>query len=232
MDGKAFFAMTSGLYVVSAQADGLRAGCVINTAVQVTSRPARISVAVNKDNVTAGVIAQAGAFALTVLDQTADMAFIGDFGFKSSASFDKFAAHDTQQTALGMPYTPEHAAAVFSCRVVDTVDAGTHWLFVGQVEDAGLLGDAKPLTYDYYHKVLRGKTPPKASSYTDEDPAGEQAATAGAAPVSASATDAPQTYTFVCTVCAYRVEVDTPELPPDFKCPICGVGPDKFERVS
>ena len=38
MDKTAFFTMPSGLYVVSAAADGLRAGCVINTAVQVTSR--------------------------------------------------------------------------------------------------------------------------------------------------------------------------------------------------
>ena len=50
MDKTAFFTMPSGLYVVSAAADGLRAGCVINTAVQVTSMPPRISVAVNKDN--------------------------------------------------------------------------------------------------------------------------------------------------------------------------------------
>ena len=35
MDKTAFFTMPSGLYVVSAAADGLRAGCVINTAVQV-----------------------------------------------------------------------------------------------------------------------------------------------------------------------------------------------------
>lgn len=59
MDKTAFFTMPSGLYVVSAAADGLRAGCVINTAVQVTSAPPRISVAVNKENVTSGVISSA-----------------------------------------------------------------------------------------------------------------------------------------------------------------------------
>ena len=79
MDKTAFFTMPSGLYVVSAAADGLRAGCVINTAVQVTSMPPRISVAVNKDNVTSGVIASAKAFALTVIDQTADMLYIGNW---------------------------------------------------------------------------------------------------------------------------------------------------------
>ena len=165
MDKTAFFTMPSGLYVVSAAADGLRAGCVINTAVQVTSTPSRISVAVNKENVTSGVISSAKAFALTVIDQTADMLYIGNFGFRTSSDYDKFAKYETRETALGMPYVPEHAAALFSCRLIDTVDVGTHLLFIGEVEDAERLSAETPLTYDYYHKVLKGKTPPKASSY-------------------------------------------------------------------
>ena len=155
MDKTAFFTMPSGLYVVSAAADGLRAGCVINTAVQVTSMPPRISVAVNKENVTSGVISSAKAFALTVIDQTADMLYIGNFGFRTSSDYDKFAKYETRETALGMPYVPEHAAALFSCRLID----------IGEVEDAERLSGETPLTYDYYHKVLKGKTPPKASSY-------------------------------------------------------------------
>ena len=30
----------------------------------------------------------------------------------------------------------------------------------------------------------------------------------------------------------YEVEVDTPELPEDYVCPVCGVGPDQFELVE
>ena len=30
-----------------------------------------------------------------------------------------------------------------------------------------------------------------------------------------------KTYKFVCTVCGYEVEVDTPELPEDYVCPVC-----------
>lgn len=165
MDKTAFFTMPCGLYVVSAAADGSRAGCIINTAVQVTSTPPRISVAVNKENVTSSVISSAKAFALTVIDQTADMPYIGNFGFRTSSNYDKFAKYETRETALGMPYVPEHAAALFSCRLIDTVDVGTHLLSIGEVEDAERLSDETPLTYDYYHKVLKGKTPPKASSY-------------------------------------------------------------------
>ena len=41
-----------------------------------------------------------------------------------------------------------------------------------------------------------------------------------------------KTYKFVCVVCGYEVEVDTPELPEDDVCPVCGVGPDQFELVE
>lgn len=41
-----------------------------------------------------------------------------------------------------------------------------------------------------------------------------------------------KTYTFRCLVCGYEVTVDTPELPEDFVCPMCGVGPDEFELVE
>ena len=43
---------------------------------------------------------------------------------------------------------------------------------------------------------------------------------------------AEKTYKFVCTVCGYEVEVDTPELPEDYVCPVCGVGPEMFELVE
>lgn len=165
MDLTALFKMTYGLYVVSAEADGQKAGCIINTATQVTAEPPRMMVAVHKDNVTTGVIAKAGAFTVTALDMTADMPYIGNFGFRSSAGYDKFEKYGCETSEVGSPYSPEHACALYACRIVDTVDAGTHLLFIGDVVDARKLSDAEPLTYAYYHAVLKGKTPPKASSY-------------------------------------------------------------------
>ena len=35
---------------------------------------------------------------------------------------------------------------------------------------------------------------------------------------------------FVCTVCGYVYEGET--LPADFKCPLCGVGADKFKKIE
>ncbi len=43
-------------------------------------------------------------------------------------------------------------------------------------------------------------------------------------------TEAAAVTQWVCTVCGYIYEGD--EIPADFTCPICGVGPDKFEKVE
>ena len=165
MDMTAFFSMSYGLYVVSAEADGQRAGCVINTATQVTAEPPRIMVAVHKDNVTTGVIERAGAFTVTAIDKTADMPYIGNFGFRTSENYDKFDKYGCATTDDGCPYSPEHICAVMSAKLVQTVDVGSHYLFIGQVTQAEKVGEGKPMTYGYYHSVLKGKTPPKASSY-------------------------------------------------------------------
>ena len=165
IDSTAMFSMSYGLYVVSSEADGLKAGCVVNTAVQVTAEPIRMSVAVHKDNVTARVIKEAGTFAVTALDQTADMPYIGNFGFRTSDTYDKFEKYQTAVSETGSPYCPEHACAMYACKLIDTVDVGMHYLFVGEVVQAERLSDELPLTYAYYHSTLKGKTPPKASSY-------------------------------------------------------------------
>ncbi|MDY2777427.1 MAG: flavin reductase family protein [Collinsella sp.] len=165
MDNTALFSMSYGLYVVSSAAGDRRAGCVINTATQVTAEPTRIMVAVHKDNVTTGVISESGVFTVTAIDQTADMPYIGNFGFRSSDTYDKFEKYETRESAVGCPYSPEHACALFSCKVAETVDVGTHLLFVGDVVESERLSDEPPLTYAYYHSTLKGKTPPKASSY-------------------------------------------------------------------
>ena len=49
--------------------------------------------------------------------------------------------------------------------MIDTVDVGTHTMFVGEVEGAQRLREGKPLTYDYYQKEKKGKSPKNAPTY-------------------------------------------------------------------
>ena len=220
IDSKAFRAMSYGLYIISAKDGDKAAGCVVNTLVQVTSKPARVSVAINKENFTAGAVQRAGRFEAAVLTESAPMELIGTFGFHTSADTDKFAACEHAVDEAGVPYVTEHAAAHIGARVIEVLDVGTHMLFIGEVEEAAVLSSEAPMTYAYYHQVKGGKTPPKASSYEEPAPA------AAAEP----AADAPKRYGWKCSICGYVLEQD--ELPDDFKCPICGWGKEKFERIE
>lgn len=218
IDQTAFFSLSYGLYVIASKDGDRRVGCIANTFQQVTSSPLQVSVALNKENATTGVVRSSGRFTATCLSKEATMELIGAFGFHSSADRDKFADCATGADAQGLPYVAEPACARFSVRVKQEVDLGTHVLLVGEVEEAEKLGSCEPMTYAYYHQVKGGKTPPKASCYLPD-----------VADAPAAETSQPK-YAWRCTLCGHMEYVD--ELPDDFICPVCGVGKDMFERVE
>lgn len=221
LDTKAFRALSYGVYVIGSQTGSQKAGCVVNTVVQVTSKPARITVAVNKDNMTSEVIRAAGAFSAVVLDEETPMEMIGTFGFRTSADTDKFAEWESAVDAQGMPYPVEHAVARFSAKVIDEIDLGSHVLFVADVVESEVLSSEPVMTYAYYHAVKGGKTPPKASSFVSDAKNEEDVV---------PTVDENGRIGWKCQVCGHIEWVD--ELPDGYACPICGVGPDMFEKVS
>ncbi len=165
MDEKALYKATYGLYIVSAAAQGKASGCVINTLVQVTAEPVRLSVAVSKENLTCELMERSGRFAAAALDQRADLPYIGRFGFRSGRDLDKFADIATGKDGAGIPYPLDAVCARYSCKIVQTVDVGTHMLFIGEAEEAEILSEQEPLTYAYYRNVIKGGTPKNAPSY-------------------------------------------------------------------
>ena len=58
MDKKAMYSLSYGLFVVTANVNGKDNGCITNTAIQVTSEPNRIALAVNRGNLTNEMIKQ------------------------------------------------------------------------------------------------------------------------------------------------------------------------------
>ena len=226
IDTKAFRSMNYGMYIISTKRGDELVGCVVNTFQQVTSKPARVSVAINKENYTAGAVLEAGRFEATVLSESASMELIGRFGFKTSAEIDKFAETPHSFDEAGVPFVTEGAVAHIGARVIESIDVGTHYLIVGEVECAEVLSDEQPMTYAYYHLVKGGKTPPKASSYIASDSEPNEPVAAEAA----SEDSAKPRYGWRCMICGYVVEMD--ELPDDFTCPMCGMGRDMFERIE
>ena len=87
------------------------------------------------------------------------------------------------------------------CEKVDSIDNDTHTLFIGKLTHADLFDDSKEMTYGYYQE------------HKDE--------------LLKVTTDNGKT-AWVCSVCGYVYYGD--ELPSDYKCPICGVSRELFEK--
>jgi len=128
----------------------------------------------------------------------------------------------------------EDTLAWFECNVVQTLDVGTHLLFVGEVVDGDLIdGSHPPLTYAYYRDVKKGRAPKNAPTYLA--PVGGEAT--GNAPLPSGK--------YVCAVCdhVYDPAVGDPDagipagtrfedLPENWVCPVCGAAKSAFVKQS
>ena len=136
MDKKAMYKLTYGLFVLTARLDGKDNGCIINTAAQVTSTPNRISIAVNKANFTHDLIKADGQFNLSIVSEDADFDLFRHFGFQSGQTTDKFADFTgCRRSSNGLYYITAGTNSYISARTEQTVDLGSHTLFLASVKD-------------------------------------------------------------------------------------------------
>lgn len=87
------------------------------------------------------------------------------------------------------------------CEKIDSIENETHTLFIGRLVEADVYKEEEAMSYGYYQE------------HKDEllKVTTEKGKTA-----------------WVCMICGYVYYGD--ELPSDFKCPRCGVGPELFEK--
>lgn len=203
MDKKALYKLSYGVFMLSTKEGENVNGCITNTCMQVANSPTRIAIAVINTNYTCDLIKKSGVFALSLLDQTCSYELIKHFGFQSGRDVNKFENLQMPVDINGIPYMGWQACAVISGRVVSSQDLGSHTLFIAEVEDAKLLNDNAPLTYDDYQTKVKPKPAPKAENK--------------------------KIVGWRCRICKY--EYQGSELPADFACPLCGHGPDDFEPI-
>ena len=204
IEPNAMFKLSYGLFVLTARdADGKDNGCIINTVMQVTDTPKRITIAVNKANYTHDLIVKSGVFNVSILTEEAPFKLFQQFGFQSGRDADKFADCEGEpaRSENGLRYIPKYTNAFISGKVIKTEDMGTHTVFTAEVTEAKVLSGGKSVTYDYYFENIKPKPQPAA-----EDKKG-----------------------FVCKICGYVYEGD--ELPADFICPLCKHGAEDFEPL-
>jgi len=75
---------------------------------------------------------------------------------------------DVRYGITGVPVVLDYSIAVFECRLVQTIDAGTHLIFIGELVSSEIVDDKKePMTYSYYKKVRKGMAPKNAPTFVD-----------------------------------------------------------------
>lgn len=146
-----------GLFVLTARDGDKDNGCVINTAIQAASEPLRVSIAVNKKNYTHDMILKTGAFNLCFLSEESKFETYQNFGFQSGRDTDKLDGIPFQRAENGIAYLTEGVNAYLSGKVVQTIDLGSHTMFLADVTGGEVLSKTPSVTYAYYFANIKPK---------------------------------------------------------------------------
>ena len=203
MNEKVFYDLTYGLFAVGSATHDQENLCIVNTVIQLASNPTRISLACINGNVTPELIKRNGYFTVSILDETAEFPLFEKLGMQHGDQVNKLKDLPVDHDVNNIPYLTKNACALLSCKVVSSVDLGSHTLFIAEVVDTEKLSDARPVTYAEYHSRIKSKPAPK----TEEKPV----------------------VGWRCTICGYVYE--NAILPDDYVCPLCGHPASDFEPI-
>jgi flavin reductase (DIM6/NTAB) family NADH-FMN oxidoreductase RutF/rubredoxin len=229
---EAFFKISYGLYVVTSGNSDKANGFIANAVFQVTASPAQFAVCCNKDNFTAQTIAASGVFAISVLRQEVGPKTLGTFGYRSGRDLNKLENFNVMQGATGVPIVTDDTVAFIECKVMQTVDVGSHLMFIGEVVSADVLSTEPPITYEFYREVKKGLAPKNAPTYIDKSKLVKK-------------TETPVGDKYKCAACGYvydpakgdpenSVDPGTQfeDLPEAWVCPLCGTEQGDFVKLE
>ena len=214
MDKNVMNKLSYGIFVCTAKEGEKDNGCIINTVTQLTTTPNVVSIAVNKANYTHDMIVRTREFNVSVINEDGEFEMIKQFGFQSGKDVDKFSPEsghwmeenksECKRAANGIMYITKGVNSYISCKVKESMDLGTHTLFICEVTYGEILNDVPSATYAYYHQHIKTQ-------------------------VEQVGTTADGKAVWKCKICGYVYEGDP--IPDDFICPWCKHPSDDFERV-
>ena len=133
-------------------------GCIANTCFQVANDPMKLCISVQMGNYTRELIEKSGKFNVSVLTEKVPFETIRHFGMQTGREVRKLDSWaDAKRSHNGLLYLTENTNAMFSCKVVDKKDLGSHMMFIGEVTESKVLSKAPSCTYAHYHKAIKPK---------------------------------------------------------------------------
>ncbi len=210
VDYASMYQLNCGLFVASTAWEGKLNGCVVNTVLQVTYEPLKCIVVIDKKNLTHDMVMKSRSIGVSVFSEEVSLEDIGRFGFSSGREQDKFDGVPYTLDVQGNPLLTKGVSAVFSFSVEETVDVGTHTVFVCAVKQAETVSASPAITYRQYRDKKLGNKAPAGDKEGD---------------------------VYLCTVCKYEYDeakegVPFDELPDDWVCPICKRPKSAFKKIE
>jgi flavin reductase (DIM6/NTAB) family NADH-FMN oxidoreductase RutF/rubredoxin len=225
IDFNALFKISYGMYVVSSGNRQVGNAYISNTVFQVTANPPQVATCCSKDNFTLGIIQQTMAFAVTVLHQQTSSELFGRLGYKSGKDFNKFEGIRLKYGESGLPIVMEDAIAALEFNVVQSIDLGSHIMFIGQLIHSELFDvEGEPMTYAFYREVKKGAAPKNAPTFQEKV-------------ITVKETVVSESKRYQCLACDYiyddaENEIKFVDLPDDWECPLCGSPKSIFVEIQ
>jgi flavin reductase (DIM6/NTAB) family NADH-FMN oxidoreductase RutF/rubredoxin len=221
---EALFKVSYGLYIVSSGDKNYGNGFISNTVFQVTAEPPRFAICCNKLNYTSEIINKSGYFSVSILHKDASAEIFGRFGYKSGKDFNKLEGMLVKYGESGVPIVQNDSIAFLECKVVQTIDVGTHFMYIGELLQSEILDNSKdPITYLYYRQVKKGVAPKNAPTYIDKSKLTDKVTES-------------KSKKYKCTACGYIYDesvekIKFSDLPNDWVCPVCGTEKEDFIEI-
>ncbi len=241
---KAFHKLSYGLYLIASEYRDKKTGYIANTVFQVTSDPPQLAISCHKNNFSTRIILDSGAFSVSVLKKEVNMKIVGDFGFMSSTDINKFSGINYLKGQSGAPIVIDSSVAWFDCKVVKSIDMGTHFLIIGQVIDSDEISDDEPLTYQYYREKYKMYSPKNSPTYIEKSKLEAEIPMIPVQDIEPEHEHFFDGESYVCAICGftYNPEEGDPsmgispgtrfeDLPADYRCPICNASKEYFKKV-
>ena len=222
---EALFKVSYGLYIVTSGNRDKGNGFISNTVFQVTAEPPKFASCCSKNNYTLDFIIKHKCFSVSVLHTETPPEIFGRFGYRSGSEFNKLEGMDIKYGETGVPIVLNDSIACLEFKLVDTIDLGTHLMFIGELVQAEVLKDhPDPITYLDYRRIRKGLSPKNAPTYIDQSKISEQKGKEDLAK-------------YECAACGYIYddENENPkfqDLSDDWVCPLCGAEKEDFYKLK
>lgn len=221
--------ITYGMYLIGSKYKEKYSGMIATTVCQTTSEPETITVAINKNNYTHGIIEKSKKINVSILSKESNFELIGKFGFKTSETEDKLVGVNYVIGKNDIPVVITDMIAFVEAKVIGSFDAGTHTIFLAKVTNSeNINSDLEPMTYEYYHTVIKGKSPKNASTYS----------------LNSQENKEEEFNKYKCQDCGYvyseldgdqkrKIKEGTKfeDLPETWSCPVCGATKETFKKL-